>query len=108
MGELDADLDVLGSLASTLRGLTDEAGAIRVGAVAGPYASGPGGVPGSVLTAAELSDAVIDGALLPAVLERLSETCEIIGHVVTAYRDRDGAAGTELGAAFTAATGEWV
>lgn len=108
MGGLIVDLEMLGVLQGTVSGLTGEASALRVGPAGGPFVSGTGGVPGAVLTASEVSAALVDGALLSSVRERLSETAEIIGHIAAEYRTRDEAASADLAARFSAATGEWV
>ncbi|WP_072804143.1 hypothetical protein [Rhodococcoides yunnanense] len=107
MGELKADLDRLEQLGARLGSLAREAAALRTGPAAGPYSSVLGGMPTSVLEASSISGDLIDSALIDAIVERLSETGEIMVDVARQYRTTDDASAAAVGAAFTDATGDW-
>ncbi|AWK70502.1 hypothetical protein CBI38_01890 [Rhodococcus oxybenzonivorans] len=106
-GTLKADLDQLEKLGAVLRGLAGEAGSLRVGPAAGPFMSSPGGVMSSVLEACSISGDLIDGSLVPALVERLGETGDVMINVAREYRDQDDASADRFVAAYTDATGDW-
>ncbi len=107
MGTLKADLDQLEKLGAVLRGLAGEAGSLRVGPAAGPFMSSPGGVMSSVLEACSISGDLIDGSLVPALVERLGETGDVMINVAREYRDQDDASADRFVAAYTDVTGDW-
>lgn len=107
MGELAADLDRLEQLGATLANLARDASELRTGPAAGPYSTVSGGVLTSVLEASSISGELIDSALTAAIVERLSETGEIMVSVAAQYRATDAASASAVAAAYTDATGEW-
>ncbi|MFE5707494.1 hypothetical protein [Rhodococcus koreensis] len=107
MGTLKADLEQLDKLGGTLRALADEAGGLRTGPAAGPFASTLGGVMSSVIEASGISADLVDAALVPAIKERLGETGDVMIHVAQEYRNQDESSADRFVAAYTNATGEW-
>ncbi|MDT2004644.1 hypothetical protein FXW78_07705 [Rhodococcus opacus] len=107
MGTLKADLDELEKLGGTLHGLADEASGLRTGPAAGPFMSSVGGVMSSVIEAAGISADLVDGALVPAIKERLGETGDVMIHVAQEYRSQDESSADRFVAAYTNATGDW-
>ncbi|MDI9917195.1 hypothetical protein [Rhodococcus sp. IEGM 1379] len=107
MGTFTADVEELVMLGGVLHGLADEAGLLRVGPSAGPYMSGAGGVLQSLLEAASISSDLVEGALVPALKERLGETGDIMVNVAEKFRSRDEQAATDLATTYTNATGTW-
>lgn len=107
MGSFSADLDQLDHLGGVLKQLADEAGGLRTGPAAGPFLSPPGGMMSSVLEASSISADLVDGALVPAIEERLGETGEIMVHTAAEYRNQDESNAEKLATTYTNATGDW-
>lgn len=109
MSGFAADLDELRRLSSILKGLADEAGKNKTDNATSPLYSrgGEGGIMTSVVEASSLTGDLIDTLLVEAIVERLSETGEIMGHVADEYKNQDDDSAQALAAQYTAATGEW-
>lgn len=107
MSNFQADVDELLRLGGVLHGLAAEAAAMRVGPAAGPYSSVQGGILASVAEASSISGDLINGALVPALDERLGETGDVMINVAKQFRTVDEQSGANLASTFTAATGDW-
>ncbi len=107
MGTLKVDLDVLEGLGTKLHGLATEAGALRTGPAAGPFASPPGGIMSSVSEAASISYDLVDASLVAAIKERLGETGDVMVHVAQEYRNQDDSNADKMIAVYNNATGDW-
>jgi hypothetical protein len=108
-GTLRVDLDRLAGLGPVLQSLATEAGSLRTGPSAGPYASVPGGMEPAVLEASSIANDLVDTAMVSAVKTRLSETGDLMVDVANQYRNADEAT-TSLAtvmATYTNATGTW-
>lgn len=104
MGSLNADLEILGKLASTLHDLSQEAAQVKPKNAPDPNADD------SLLSgvaASQITHDLIQGALISTAKNRLSETGDVMANVAKQYKDKDDSFADSLVQLYNSATGEW-
>ncbi|WP_280449680.1 hypothetical protein [Nocardia brasiliensis] len=104
MGTFKADLEILEKLGSQLHDLAGDAAAVKP---ATTPASGSGKGLVSCTAAEEITRDLVQGALMAAVKERLTETGDVMTLLAKEYKDKDDSFANTLVDLYRNATGDW-